>query len=472
MTTDVKDALAELIGKTQDAKNATDAQIKETREDIAAGLGSALEIAKNNSTSIDELRGKADEYGAAITTLTTEMKTGFEDLSELKKSATDHTEALDALLKSERFGSVAAGEAKPDDEMQKSAVTYYKSIHDFHHKGDKGAPAFNPNAIDADKVKEYATVRSGFAKMIRSDAAAGMGFGFTPEEQKAISTISHGDRYFLPTEISNQVIRCFTDESDIVGLFQNVNMSGHNLVMPIEPQEGVYAEWTCEGSCDSEDSDLQQWGNLTLTPQEIRAKGCVTRTMARDSAIDVEQALGNVARRSFTRQFTRDYVSSSTKGGMQGAFEKGNHVNVMTSESLKVNPIDLVRLAKSFPSQFRNGARWMMNCNTEAFICTMQKPNGDFYFDLDSDTLLRYPVVTVDQFADLQDENGALVGGTKALALVNPSEHYVLGRREEFQAQRNPYSKMNCGLIEWFFYMSVAGAVKCPNAFRALQIKE
>ena len=471
MTTDVKDALAELIGKHQDAKAANEAQIKETREDIATGLGTALEIAKNNSTSIDELRTQANEYGEAITGLTTEMKSGFENISELKKATEDHTSALDNLLKSERFTSVAAGEADTDGEVRKSAVKYYKSIHEFHHKADKSS-TFNPNAIDDDKVKEYAAVRSAFAKMVRSDAAAGMGFGFTPEEQKAISTVSHGDRYFLPTEISNQVIRCFTEESDIVGLFQNVNMSGHNLVLPVEPQEGVYADWTCEGSCDSEDSDLQQWGNITLTPQEIRAKGCVTRTMARDSAIDVEQALGNVARRSFTRQFTRDYISSSTKGGMQGAFEKGNHVSVDTVNSLEVNPIDLVRLAKSFPSQFRNGARWLMNCNTEAFICTMQKPNGDFYFDLDSDTLLRYPVVTVDQMADLTDPENALVGGTKAIALVNPMEHYVLGRREEFQAQRNPYSKMNCGLIEWYFYMSVAGAVKCPNAFRALTVKE
>ena len=470
MADPVLEALEKLEGNTLDALNTQKEAQSEASLKIVEKLGTLQNMARANETSIAELREKDGEYAAKITSFETSIAEQIQAQKDAKEAIDTLNGTITDLRSSGNLTGVLEGTEKADEALTKSALSFYQMRHNHTHAAQKGAPKFDVNTVDADKVKEYALVRSAIAKMYRSDAAKGQSFGHTPAEAKAISTVTNGDQFFMPTEVSSVFLRCFTDETNLIGMFDNIAMGGHELVMPVIPQEGVYSTWSCEGSCDNEDTELQQWGSVTLAPKELRAKACLTRTMANDSVVDIEGRLGGIARRSFEQTITRDYVSSGAKGGIQGAFDDGNHVSMPTGTALEINPIDLVKLAKSFPAQFRAGARWFMDCNTEAFVCTMQKPNGDFYFDLDSDTLLRYPVETVDQMPGIPAAGP--MGGSKPIALVNPREHYILGRREEFQASRNPYSKEHCGLILWYFYMRIAGQVKCPNAFRALTVKE
>lgn len=469
--TDSPNALDALLEKVKDQVTNAKQTVKESEGKTADALGTVFEMAKANGQSVEEIRAAQSEASAKLNELTENVTKGFAAQEENTKALGEVSTRLTDLLKDGNLSAVISGNEAPNEELKANALKFYKERHYFVHGTDKGAAKFDEKAINDDKVAEYAHAKSAVYSMFRSDAAENSSVVMTPEQRKAISTVSHDDQYFLPTEISNQVIRCFTEETNFIGLFDNVRMGGHRLMFPVEPAEGVYAEWACEIDCDNEDADLQQWGSLELVTKDLRAKACLTGTMARDSALDVEGRLGAISRRSFETKITRDYFSPNPKGGMEGAFEAGNHVTIETAKAGELTYLDIVKLLASTPDRFASGSRLLMNCLTKGFVYTMTDAQGRPLFDMSQPTIMGFQTQTVDQMPSIGDENG-VTAGVKALALVNAREHYVLARREDFRASRNPYRKQNCGLIEWYFHMSLAGGVKCPNAFRALKIKE
>lgn len=461
----------ELKGKLEDGTAALKKENADILETTSETIGLVAQMAKANGKSVEEIRATQTEVSAKLNELTENVTKGFTAQEENTKALGDVSARLTDLLKDGNLAGVIAAGETPNEELKANALKFYKERHYFVHGTDKGAAKFDEKSINDDKVTEYAHAKSAVYSMFRSDASDNGSVVLTADQRKAISTVSHDDQYFLPTEISNQVIRCFTEETNFVGMFDNVRMGGHRLMFPIEPAEGVYAEWACEIDCDNEDTDLQSWGSLELVVKDLRAKACLTGTMARDSALDIEGRLGAIARRSFETKITRDYFSANPKGGMEGAFEAGNHVTIETAEAGALSYLDIVKLLASTPDRFASGSRLLMNCLTKGYIYTMTDASGRPLFDMSQNNIMGFATQTVDQMPSIGDETG-LTAGVKALALVNPQEHYVLARREDFRASRNPYRKQNCGLIEWYFHMSLAGGVKCPNAFRALKIKE
>ena len=471
MTDKVLEALRDMQGKTEDAIKTVKSDAAKVDEAITENLGTVFEMAKANGVSVQEIRDAQSAASAKLDELTQNVTKGFEEQGEFSKSLDALNATLTSMKQDGNFLGVVDGSETPNAELKQAALTHYQKMHFHIHSTDKGSPTFEAKSVDTDKIKEYAIFKSAIAKQFRADIS-GQSAVLSPEESKAISTSSHDDQMFLPTEISNQVLSCFTEESSFLSQFDNVNMGGHRLVFPVEPAEGVYAKWTCEIDCSKEDTDLQQWGNVELVAKDLRATACLTGTMVRDSAIDIESRLAAVARRSFETAITRDYFSSNPAGGMEGLFTKGNHVTVETAETGQIKYIDLVKLAASFPSRFGSGAQWVFNCNTSGYIYTMTDSTGRPLFDLNASNILGFGVTKVDQMPGVSVDGTAVTAGVKAIGLVNPREHYVFARREDFRASRNPFRKQHCNLIEWYFSMSGAGAVKCPNAARMLKVKE
>jgi formate dehydrogenase major subunit len=71
-----------------------------------------------------------------------------------------------------------------------------------------------------------------------------------PLEKKALTSFSFGSSGFiLPPEMSNIVISCVVDETDVTGLMQNVTTSAGSLKFLIDNARMEASAWACEASC-------------------------------------------------------------------------------------------------------------------------------------------------------------------------------------------------------------------------------
>src|SRR5262249_55334086 len=113
--------------------------------------------------------------------------------------------------------------------------------------------------------------------------------------QKSLSAFSFGGSgYLLPPEISNQVLRCIVDPTDITGMVNRVAISSGSIRFPIDNSRMSVGGWACEASCfaNNPNADLSEGlGQLEIRAESFRFVQCATSDLLQDAAFNVEQWL-------------------------------------------------------------------------------------------------------------------------------------------------------------------------------------
>ena len=464
----------ELLGKIQDDISAARKKSEETTEATVQTLATVYEMAKSNGQSVQEIREANNEYTEKLNTLTETVSNGFETQSELSKSIDAMNSSLTGILKD---GLVidSTGEGKADKtELKSRAVQYERSRYEYANGNSTSARPFDEKSVDEGAVERYALLESAQKKMWRGQGQNIASF-LSADELKAVSTVTHGDQFMMPVQmLPNRRISCLRDETSLAGRFDTFQMGAHTVVMPVDGVEPKAAAWQCEGKCEGADIDLDQQGTVSMTVGDLVANFCVTGTMLRDSVIDIEARAARNVNRSFDQAITNTYFSTGG-GSMQGALDAGNHVVTNSTAALSITQLDILKLITGTPSQFQAGSTFIGDSKMAAYLATILDPMGNPIFTVGANgmpTLYNRPFELVDQMPSGFDDANALVGGSKPLAYVNFNDHYMFGVREDTRATRDAITGAGCDIVKWFFRQSVAGAVKCPGAFRALQVKE
>src|SRR5262245_7971689 len=102
--------------------------------------------------------------------------------------------------------------------------------------------------------------------------------------------------------MSNTVISCLVDPTDLAGLMNRVQISSGSIKFLIDNVRMQTAGWACEASCfaNNPTPDLQEGlGELEIKAETLRYTACATSDLLQDSSFNVESWLLDKVSRGF-----------------------------------------------------------------------------------------------------------------------------------------------------------------------------
>jgi HK97 family phage major capsid protein len=148
------------------------------------------------------------------------------------------------LRKANRPG--AAWESKDDNAFERK-----EAIGLCHNRRALTVPKIDAGVADnyvpsSSEVDEALIHRKAMKALLRHGDATRL----EPTFQKSLSAFSFGATGFLlAPEMSNQVLRCIVDPTDVSGLVNRVNSSAPSIRFPIDNARMLIGGWACEASC-------------------------------------------------------------------------------------------------------------------------------------------------------------------------------------------------------------------------------
>jgi len=462
---------------------------KEAR-DLATDLRKALD--EKTASASHEVKQFGTEFGdtkAKIVEISTKMADAVGKISHAEqaiakydgefKSIKDTIEALNLAI--QKRGSA-------DDETEKNRLAETKALRTlFDVKASESGIKFDRDVTD-DDLANYREHKSAWGKMLRLPTTIDQSLvsqHLTPLEQKAVSTFSHGNRFWLPTELADIIIACYKMDTDLTGMVGQMMISRGSIDFMTDNYVSNQAKFKCEiDNSAQQKSDTQLPGSLNIAAHEQFAHECVTHTMIEDAAIDIQSWVAMRAGQQFVRGLNDKILNGTGTGMPDGVLRAANHItmlsgNVAGAPTGSFSCQDLQLMAAKLELRFQKGAIWWMATDALAAVMTMTDGFGRPIFSaavINSEGLplmMGHPVVQVVQMpAALQTvvDQGAFVPGTKPIMLGDWRQHYMLVIRRGFTALRNPYINSKNGVV-WEFSQRVGGGVLCKNAAIALEIK-
>lgn len=486
----------------------TDLTIKtDNAEALKKSLTDLLDFGKDTRKSLTDLRAALDEKLAQeaaerktlagtlgdtsgkISELSTKMADALGSLSNTEtqiKSVSDqlakHHEVIEQLHAEAKKAKVDVETIKAQKELTEAARTIKHVL--LSEKGT--VDPLKEVEVTPDDVQAYMAYKSAMTKAFRLATSVGnemVGQYLTDAEKKAISTFTHGNRYWLSSELSNQIIACYQKDTDLTGMVSQTAISRGTLEMMIDTYVTPNAMFKCEIDCLPKPAPQEPVpGTLTLTAHEMFASETISHTMIEDAVFDVEGWLAMKIAGQFVRGLNNSILSGTGSGMPDGILRPKNHLT-MRSGNADNTPSgtftwqDLQLMAIKLEPRFQAGSVWWVSTNALASIMTMTDGFGRPIFSaavLNSEglpMLMGHPVVQVVQMGGALATPPAkgFVPGSKPLMLGDWKQHYMMVVRRGFTALRNPYKLSQCGVV-WEFSQRVGGGVMCSNAAMALEI--
>src|SRR5215471_7755650 len=143
-------------------------------------------------------------------------------------------------------------------------------------------------APSSHEIDEALLCRKAMRALLRNGDAARL----DPMFQKSLSAFSFGGTgYLLPPEMSNQVLRCIVDPTDITGMVNRVSISSGSIRFPIDNSRIAVGGWACDASCfaNNPNADLSEGlGTVEIIAESLRFVQCATSDLLQHAAFNVE----------------------------------------------------------------------------------------------------------------------------------------------------------------------------------------
>lgn len=455
---------------------------KSTRNDLI-DLKKAVDGFQAEATSEQKKFGSSfGETVAKVAELSTKAAEQLGKIGNIETSIKGHQEAIEKLfleMSKPRGGS-------EEDKLRTKAIEEALALYRVKHweaipAGDRGKD-LAADYVTEDRLKAYADAKSAMASIWRMDGGIKREHDALSEaERKSISTFTHGNRYWLQSDMANQIIACYRMDTDLTGFVNTIPTSRGAVEFMTDHYVGQDALFKCETDCEpAATAEEPQPGTITIGVHEMSADECITNTMLEDSAINIENWLATKIGGKFIRRINRAILDGSGQGMPGGLLRANSHLtmmsgNVASTASGNFTWQDLVLMSIKLEPRFRANAVWWFGTNALAATMTMTDGEGrpiwtpQIINQTGMPTIMGKPVVEVTQMPDYLNGSGAKVVGSKPIALGDWKQAYVLLARRGFTALRDPYTKAKCGVV-WHFSQRLGGDVLCKNASIFMQI--
>lgn len=476
--------LAKVAIEAKDGSATARAGFAELRQALDSFMAESKAEIRNFGATHGETKAKIEE----VSRLAAEQVGKWSQSEQLLQKCAEQIKEIEGVV--ERQHQELKRRGGDDAEVKARAALNAAAREVYEVKASEKTPLDPKKQIPVsdEDVAHYGEYKSALDRMMRLPTSVGqetMHMHLSQPEQKAVSTFTHGNRFWLPTEMSNMIIACYKLDTDLTGLVSQTMISSAGVEFMVDTYVSDEALFKCELDCAPKGKvDTQLPGTILLRPYEMFASECVTHTMIEDAAIDIQGFIAQRAGRQFIRGLNNKILNGTGQEMPDGILRPANH-NTMQSGIAGGTPTgafgwqDLRTMTVKLEPRFQAGAVWIMTTDAIAACLTMTdglgKPIlGDYALHgTGLPVIMGKPVVQVVQMASsLQNvaNQGPFVPGSKPILLGDWKQHYMMVIRRGFTAFRNPYINSKCG-VTWEFFQRVGGGVLCKNAAMALEIK-
>jgi len=384
------------------------------------------------------------------------------------KHASLETSINDLMKKIGRPGAEFNG-GGDDLKLRKAAIDLLELKHEDRLKKKDLEHPFEPSE---DQIKAAIAYRKALTLAINS-----VDHNTLPEEvRKSLTAFAFGSNGFImPPEMSNQVVSCIVDPTDLAGLMSSMNISSPSVKFLIDNQRMAVAAWACEASCfaNNPQPDLQDGlGEMEIKPETLRYIVCASRDLLEDAAINVESWMIGKVSTGMRTTINNTLITGDGIGKPMGILSPNAGIPILdTSPSTPAGQItwqDLVMLKWDLPMEWQGECRYLMNQRTWALLSTMSDGIGRPLLTpspIQSEAAFMLngsPVTVVTQMPDV-------LPGNTPVAYGNWKKVYMIVWRKAVTMQQDPYSAGFCVLYK--FEARVGGGILCPNAARLLRVR-
>src|SRR5262249_11243104 len=123
--------------------------------------------------------------------------------------------------------------------------------------------------------------------------------------------------FILPPQLSDRVLSCLVDESDVAALMGQASTSAGSLKFLVDNVRMQDAGWACETSCfaNNPQSDLADGlGELEIKCETIRYIVCAGSDLLQDAAFNIEAWIIRKAGEGFRRTINNAIIAGSGVG--------------------------------------------------------------------------------------------------------------------------------------------------------------
>ena len=318
---------------------------------------------------------------------------------------------------------------------------------------------------------EHKTAFDGYVR-------AGETNGLRALEQKSLSVGSDPDGgYLVPEETENAVMQSLKNVSPIRAIAGNRQVSGTVYKKPFSIS-GPGTGWVGETAARPETTS-PTLAELSFPTMELYAMPAATSTLLDDSAVNIDEWLGEEVRTAFAAQETTAFVTgdgvNNPKGFLdytavaEGSWSWGNTGYVATGVDGDFAASDqsdqLIDLIYTLKSAYRANARWVMNRSVQAEIRKFKDADGNYIWQPapragEAPSLLGYPVTEVEDMP-------AIGSDSLSIAFGDFNEGYLVVDRLGLRVLRDPFTAKP--YVLFYTTKRVGGGIQDFDAIKLLK---
>jgi len=300
-------------------------------------------------------------------------------------------------------------------------------------------------------------------------------------EVKSINGGSPADGgYAVPREIDAIIARELTETSPIRAIAQVVQ-TGSSGYRKLVATGGTASGWVSE-TAERPGTDTPNFAEIAPPSGELYANPAASQSMIDDAAFDLETWLAGEIATEFARAEGAAFVNGSGANQPEGflqttkgtaadgvrAFGQLQYIGSGDTDGFGTAPdAKLIDLIHSLKAGHRQGASFVMNSATLAFVRKLKTADGNFLWqpglvEGQPDRLLGYPVVEAEDMPDVAN-------GTCPIAFGNFRHGYLIAEHSATRVLRDPFT--NKPFVHFYATKRVGGQVLDSNAIKLLKIE-
>ena len=384
---------------------------------------SRLKEIEKTGTPAAETTAAVNKANADITSLQARLA---EESSKTDEKLADFEDRLNRANRGGRGSKV-------DDETIERYAVWQSSVR---------GKLVDPADVDLEFIGNY---RKAFNDYVRRGSAA------SAESQRMLNELSVGSDpdggYWVSPDLTGRVATMLMESSPIRQYANIQVISTDSLDGDVDLDEAASGGWVGETTARTE-TDTPQIGTWKIPVHEQYAEPRATQKVLDDSAINVEQWLGQKVAGKFERTENTAFVSSTGVASPRGFltytagtpsasdWQKVQQVSSGVADALAAD--GLINLIYSMKSGYRSGAVFGMTRLTESKIRLLKDGEGRYlwqpnFSERGQASLMGFPVA---EFADMPEvTNDAL-----AIVFANFNIAYQIVDRMGIRVLRDPYT--------------------------------
>jgi HK97 family phage major capsid protein len=209
-------------------------------------------------------------------------------------------------------------------------------------------------------------------------------------ERKALTAFSMGaSGFILVPEMSNRILSCLTDVTDLTGLAGQISISAGSIKFMVDNVRIMQAGWACDATCFANNPTptlTEGLGEMEIKAETLRFIVCASRDILEDASVNVEQWMFNKVSWAFRNTISDAILIGDGIGKPQGLLHPSSGIPVCdvgpNTPAGVITWQDLVSVKWQVPIQWHAGTGgtaggvYLLNQRTFGQILTMSDALG------------------------------------------------------------------------------------------------